>query len=378
MNDIKITVIVPVHKDHKYWQRCLNSVINQDYPDKELIISVNSKEFPIDKLQDFLGNQEIKIRILDSTQKKGVSWALNCAIQASESEYVAWLSSDDYWDRNYLSEQYLTLKNSDKKFAMSICGIRSIGLDDKIISEENFFDEIGYESIEKKWEYFFGVKITGCSALIKKDVFSEIGYFDESLLYTQDYDIWYKIISKYDLKITKKILVNIQIHDEQTTEEEDVSTEIANLWRKIIDDRLSILEDKKHPELQIINFLQIFSLLHPVPYESLRIVLIEKLIRILSSQDPQYSFLTNSQVLKVLDVSLDVIQSSSALKQDLFVARLTKERNDLGLLAHGYRQMSEELRAEINSLRKHRFIMKMLKISSKIETKLYTKKLWNS
>jgi hypothetical protein len=49
--------------------------------------------------------------------------------------------------------------------------------------------------------------------LVKKEVFSEVGYFDETLKYTQDYDMWIRMAAKFVLNVLDCPLLHYRVHD---------------------------------------------------------------------------------------------------------------------------------------------------------------------
>lgn len=59
--------------------------------------------------------------------------------------------------------------------------------------------------------------INGCSVMIQKKVFEQIGVFDEALLYTHDYDLWLRIMQNYKFHFVPKPLLQYRIHTQMGT-----------------------------------------------------------------------------------------------------------------------------------------------------------------
>jgi glycosyltransferase involved in cell wall biosynthesis len=95
---IKVSIIVPVYNVEKYIIRCLDSVINQTYPNIECILvddcgydsSITLLE---QRLNGYLGCIEFKI--LHHEQNRGLSCARNTGTYASTGDYIYYLDSDD-------------------------------------------------------------------------------------------------------------------------------------------------------------------------------------------------------------------------------------------------------------------------------------------
>ncbi|MCS0543282.1 hypothetical protein NXY55_25205, partial [Aeromonas veronii] len=56
--------------------------------------------------------------------------------------------------------------------------------------------------------------INGCSVMINKTVFNHIGVFDEALLFTHDYDLWLRILQKFDFHYVSHPLLLYRVHNQ--------------------------------------------------------------------------------------------------------------------------------------------------------------------
>ncbi|WP_372518637.1 glycosyltransferase family 2 protein [Candidatus Ruminimicrobiellum ovillum] len=110
-----ISVIIPVFNTEKYIGNCINSIIGQTLKDIE-IICVNdcSADNSLKILQDF-SKRDIRIKIINLNENKGVSNARNTGMDIAQGEYIYFIDSDDWIDENYLEEMLNKIKetNSD-------------------------------------------------------------------------------------------------------------------------------------------------------------------------------------------------------------------------------------------------------------------------
>jgi hypothetical protein len=76
----------------------------------------------------------------------------------------------------------------------------------------------------------------GCSLLIPRQAFDEVGLFDESLRTTQDYDLWFKMAVRYPYEHIAKVLVRARLHKDQGTHKLKgyVVPEINELYRRYL------------------------------------------------------------------------------------------------------------------------------------------------
>lgn len=102
MKDVKFSIIVPCFNTEKYIRECIESVINQNYSNYELIIvddGSSDKTFEI--AQGYEKDDFIKVKRIEH---KGVSAARNCAMKLITGDYVMFLDSDDYFKPNTLQK----------------------------------------------------------------------------------------------------------------------------------------------------------------------------------------------------------------------------------------------------------------------------------
>ena len=102
MEDIRnaplVSVIIPVHNTKKYLVECLNSVCTQTYSKIEIIaVDDGSTDESGNILREY-ARKDDRIRII-TQENKGLSAARNAGLECSSGEYVLFLDSDDWLDR---------------------------------------------------------------------------------------------------------------------------------------------------------------------------------------------------------------------------------------------------------------------------------------
>lgn len=113
-----ITIIVPVYNGEKYIDKCVNSVLNQEYKNIEMILindgsKDNSKEI-LDKWSQ--ANERIKVI---HQENAGVSAARNKGIEAAQGSYVTFVDVDDYIARDFVSYYYNLIKENNAEIALT-------------------------------------------------------------------------------------------------------------------------------------------------------------------------------------------------------------------------------------------------------------------
>lgn len=226
-----VSVIIPVFNGERFLSQAIESVLSQDYPFIEiLVVNDGSKDSTAHIAKNYKG----KIRYFYK-ENGGVSTALNLGIEQAEGLYISWLSHDD------LYKPYKIRRQIDE--------LISLGREDVVLySDWDVIDEQGHliNSIilERQHElsnlnYSFyplvNSLIHGCTLLIPKKCFERCGLFDPQLRTTQDYDMWRRIFSFFDVRYIPDILISYRLHGQQGSITHPwVKKELETLWTQII------------------------------------------------------------------------------------------------------------------------------------------------
>ena len=97
-----LSVIVPVYNVEAYVERCVRSLLEQDFPDFELLLVDDGSRDRSGALCDALAECDGRIRVFHK-ENGGVSFARNVGLDAARGEWVAFVDSDDWVKPGYLS-----------------------------------------------------------------------------------------------------------------------------------------------------------------------------------------------------------------------------------------------------------------------------------
>lgn len=107
MNDIKMSVIIPVYNCEEYIGTTLKSVINQNFTDYEIIvIDDGSTDNSLEIINSTLRGCGVRYKVIHQ-ENGGVSVARNHGIEVSEGKFLVFVDGDDYILENHLSELYV-------------------------------------------------------------------------------------------------------------------------------------------------------------------------------------------------------------------------------------------------------------------------------
>lgn len=195
----KITVIIPSYNRASVLPRAIDSVLTQFHSADEIIVIDDGST---DKTQDLLESQYSQIKIIKQSNK-GVSAARNTGIKASNNEWLCFLDSDDSWQTNKLAEQFQAFIENPEYL---ICYTNETWYrNGKILNQG--------KKHEKRGGHIFQHCLPLCaispsSVIINKQIFDDVGLFDETLPACEDYDMWLRICSRYPVLFLDEALTN--------------------------------------------------------------------------------------------------------------------------------------------------------------------------
>ena len=206
-NQNTVSVIIPVYNRVKVIDRSINSVINQTYPINEIIVIDDGSN---DGTYDLVKRNFPQV-ILKYQENKGVSNARNVGIKLAKSKWIAFLDSDDEWLPKKVEEQ-ISLLNINLSF--KICHTDEVWIRNQVrINPMEKHRKYGGDIYNKCLPLCV---ISPSSIIIHKDIFNDIGLFDEELPVCEDYDMWLRICSKYSvLFLDQKLINKYGGHDDQ-------------------------------------------------------------------------------------------------------------------------------------------------------------------
>lgn len=133
-----VSVIIPVYKTEQYLDRCIESVVNQTYKNLEIILVDDGSPDNCPKMCDEWAKKDSRIKVIHK-KNGGVSSARNEALKFANGEFVQFVDSDDYIEKDY-TEKLISEYSDDVDLA--ICGFTIINDNRNTIvcSVKNYLD----------------------------------------------------------------------------------------------------------------------------------------------------------------------------------------------------------------------------------------------
>lgn len=221
MQSPRVSIVIPVYNGSNYLANAIDCALKQSYENIEIIV-VNDGSTDSGKTEEIALSYGDRIRYYYK-ENGGVSSALNYGIEKMTGEYFSWLSHDDAYslDKVKDSVELLRVHNALGEKTVAFTGGYFIDTDGNRIKNfsEYFTEKKLYTGIDVVNIMTQRGTLNGCCMLIPKSAFEDVGGFDESLRYSQDSLMWYKIfLNGYSLISDNMPNVMYRLHRNQASQ----------------------------------------------------------------------------------------------------------------------------------------------------------------
>ena len=103
---VKVSIIVPCFKVEKYIDRCMESIVSQTLKDIEIILVDDLSPDSTPGKCDEWAKKDSRIIVIHKKENEGLGFARNTGLQYAHGEYVAFLDSDDWFERDMMERLY--------------------------------------------------------------------------------------------------------------------------------------------------------------------------------------------------------------------------------------------------------------------------------
>lgn len=243
----KFSIIIPVYNTEKYLKKCLDSVFNQEYKDFEVIIINDGSTDKSENIINEYINTYNNIKYIKQ-KNKGLSNARNEGVSKSKGEFLLFLDSDDFYEKEFLSklnenindeseviryqvqdvlenEKIITYKdeiftnlNKDKVFD-ALCKSHYIEIACAYCYNKNFWIRNNFKFLEGTYHEDFGliplvllksnfvkcIDVIGYNYVIRDNSIMTSNDYNKIVKKANDFLIHFKKLKKESIKITNDL-----------------------------------------------------------------------------------------------------------------------------------------------------------------------------
>jgi glycosyltransferase involved in cell wall biosynthesis len=240
-----ISVVIPAYNAETFIAEAIQSVHAQTLKVAEIIVVADDCTDRTAQIAAELGATVLE------QKKRNMAAGLNLGVNASTQAWIALLDADDFWDQNKIALQWKAIQSCPAAAVIS-CDVSTF-FNQKVTPPPQ-------EYVRKRWKNLRHVtfsdhcrylervdgdglvrlSIATPAAMIRRDVFSSVGNFDESLLFGQTLEFFARVLARYPMAFVERPLVYQRVHDRNHTRD------FASWWSSY----LSIVDRMlKNPDL---------------------------------------------------------------------------------------------------------------------------------
>jgi glycosyltransferase involved in cell wall biosynthesis len=219
---MNISVIIPSYNQGKFIETAIKSILGQKYDQTEIIVVDNEST---DETRELLKKYSSKIKAIIE-KDKGQTNAINKGFKLAKGDILAYLNADDVYEP--IAFRYVVnffKKNPQAKI---------------VYGKGKFIDEKGkflgyYKTNTPSLENLFKeCVISQPTVFMRREVYDNVGLFDEGLNYTMDYDYWIRVAKKYEFYFIDEVLASTRLHNntKTATAQEKIFFEILTVLKK--------------------------------------------------------------------------------------------------------------------------------------------------
>lgn len=211
-------MILPVYNGAGYLDEAIQSVINQNFINWELMIIDDGSTDNSFEIAGAYSAKDERIQLLqhENKENRGVSASRNLGVERSKGQWIAFLDADDYWYENKLEEVHQVILKHDKlAIIYSSADVLETAFSGTVKKDKY---KSGFPGLLKNpfLKTLGGLSSATPSVVMRKDVFEKAGGFNENFTFSEDTLLFHSALLYGDLYFIDQPLLNVRYHDSST------------------------------------------------------------------------------------------------------------------------------------------------------------------
>lgn len=203
-----VSVIVPSYNTGQYIRAAVESALAQTWRELEVIVVDNRSTDETGKVLATIGDDRLSSCLISN--EGVIAKSRNEGARRAQGEYLAFLDSDDVWERDKLEVQLKHL--DDPKIACVGSNISPLGDTVRFVNHLSFPAGAEYRDYYRD-DLLIGNPVVNSSAVVRRADFFAIGMLDESPLFraVEDWDLWMRFARRGTVRVLARPLVQYRI-----------------------------------------------------------------------------------------------------------------------------------------------------------------------
>lgn len=185
MNDVLISIIIPVYNSEKYLVNCIDSIITQNFNAFELLLVDDGSSDNSPNICDYYAKNDHRVRVFHN-ENMGICASRNFGLQKASGKYIAFSDHDDIVNQGFLKDNYILAE----KFNADVVkfGCKSIIIVDNTIRKTAIRKFENYVLTKAKLpKHFSNLRFTGAMTCVWDGLFRSDLIKNNGLIFNTDY-----------------------------------------------------------------------------------------------------------------------------------------------------------------------------------------------
>ncbi|WP_404379856.1 glycosyltransferase family 2 protein [Caenispirillum salinarum] len=187
-----VSVVVPTFNRPDLLTRCLTSIVSQDVSDMEVLVVDDGQSAATAAAVAAFG--DARLRYLRQPENGGPARARNRGMAEARGAFIAFLDDDDEWLPGKVSRQLTAFEAAGRSVALVHGGLEKVGPTGAAIPERATAHGSAWRDMLLR-----NVVPGGGTVMIRREVLSDIGFFDTRFPAIEDYDYWLRVCLRHDI-----------------------------------------------------------------------------------------------------------------------------------------------------------------------------------
>ena len=212
MKNSLISIVVPIYNVEKYLNECIDSIIAQTYKNIEIILVDDGSPDSCPVICDNWKEKDYRVKVIHK-ENGGLSDARNVGIENAKGNYICFIDSDDYVEKNYVEELYNKIVTEEVK--ISQCGIKYVDDNHQIIKNVGYKNNCvlpGRKVIEDSCDKHFTENEVVWNRLYDINLFKNLK-FPKGKLHEDEYITYKLLYNEEKIAIVSNCLYNYRQSD---------------------------------------------------------------------------------------------------------------------------------------------------------------------
>ncbi|TNJ45766.1 glycosyltransferase [Tamlana fucoidanivorans] len=243
-NNPHISIVLPCYNGERFLSDAIKSCLNQSYTNFELIIINDCSTDKTADIANQFAKKDHRINIITNKTNKKLPASLNIGHRRAKGDFITWTSDDNVLKPNFLEKMIQQIIESRSDLVYS---------NYEVINENGGFKRIHITGPTE--HILFGNKI-GASFLYKKEVFSMLNGYDESLFLLEDYEFWLRASMQFKFIHVKEVLYEYRLHEKSLTANIQQKNKAKSNHKKGVLKMFNKLADKLSWNYETLQFIK--------------------------------------------------------------------------------------------------------------------------